>query len=72
MELAKEAEEDDRKRLHSKEARLAELMADSQDKHQSITLYVLASGPCIASWGVPLLLHMGHIIRSDLTHLFSA
>ena len=37
IELARESVEDDRKRLSSKEARLAELAADSQEKHHSIT-----------------------------------
>lgn len=37
-ELAREACEDDNRRLTAKEARLAELVADSQDKHQAITL----------------------------------
>ena len=38
IELGREGLEDDRKRVSSKEARLAELAADSQDKHHSITL----------------------------------
>ena len=38
VELGKESIEDDRKRLSSKEARLAELAVDSQEKHHSITL----------------------------------
>lgn len=40
IELGREGVEDDRRRLQSKEARLAELAADSQEKHQTITLYV--------------------------------
>ena len=38
IELARESIEDDRKRLSSKEARLAELIADSQEKHHIISL----------------------------------
>lgn len=37
IELGRESIEDDRKRLSSKEARLAELAADSQEKNHSIT-----------------------------------
>lgn len=37
-EVAREGLEDDHKRLLSKEARLAELAADSQEKHQTISL----------------------------------
>lgn len=40
IELGREGVEDDRRRLQSKEARLAELAADSQEKHQTISLYV--------------------------------
>lgn len=38
IELARESIEDDRKRLACKEARLAELTADSQEKHHIISL----------------------------------
>ena len=38
VDLAKEAAEDDHRRLLAKEARLAELTSDSQEKHQTITL----------------------------------
>lgn len=38
IELARESIEDERKRLSSKEARLAELAADSQEKHHIISL----------------------------------
>lgn len=38
IELAGESIEDDRKRLACKEARLAELTADSQEKHHTISL----------------------------------
>jgi len=40
VELGREGVEDDRRRLQSKEACLAELAADSQEKHQTISLYV--------------------------------
>ncbi len=40
IELGREGVEDGSRRLQSKEARLAELAADSQEKHQTISLYV--------------------------------
>jgi len=40
IELGREGVEDDRRRLQTKEARLAELAADSQEKHQTSSLYV--------------------------------
>ncbi len=39
IELARESVEDDRKRLQSKEARLADVAADTQQKHQTISMY---------------------------------